>query len=235
MKKSFSNLKFKIILPTVVFFLTPLLAAAQNDTDVSFFPHKSIQFIDLLITLVVVTVIAIAILLLKLISNTNKTAQDQTKHHKSKFKQYISTLNATEIDVLKRKRNDSKKSLSIVIVGFLYLLPQVIFAQSGPAKREDVFSEPGVVITLVLIFIPLAFALVYLVSKVTTGFRNYNNFQKVKEAEAFASFISDDENMPSDAELEEIKEKSEYTVVLNEISAGKPAHDSKGLLKNITS
>ncbi len=235
MKNSFSKIKLKIILPTVLFFLTPLLAVAQNDTDISFFPNKSIEFIDLLITLVLVTVAAIAVLLLKLISNTNMTSQDQTEHSKIKFKEYISNLNATEIDVLRRKRENGNKGLSLAILSLIYFMPQAIFAQTGPAKREDIFSEPGIVITLVLIFIPLFFALIYLVSKVTTGFRNYNNFQKLKEAEAFATFISDDENMPSDTELEEIKQKSGYNVVPNEISAGKESHDGKGLLKNITS
>ena len=230
-----SKSKLKLLILTLLLFLQPFFAVAQNDTDISFFPNKSIEFIDLLVTVVLITVASIVVLLLKLISNTNKTANDQTEHKKSKFKEYISNLNASEIEVIKRKRIKSNNGLSLAILGLLYLVPQIIFAQPGPAKREDIFSEPGIVITLVLIFIPLFFALIYLVSKVTTSFRNYNNFQKLKEAEAFAAFISDDENMPSDSELEEIKQKSAYEVVPNEISAGKASHDSKGLLKNITS
>jgi cytochrome c oxidase cbb3-type subunit 1 len=235
MKNRFSTSELKRVHLAVLFFLSPLLAAAQNDTDISFFPNKSIAFIDLLIAAVALTVVAIAILLFKLISNTNKTDQDKIAHQDNKFKAYINNLSANEIAILKRKRNNRNNGLSLVLLGIFCFLPHFIFAQTGPAKREDIFSQPGVVITLVLIFIPLFFALVFLVSKVTKGFRTYNNFQKLKEAEAFAAFISDDKNMPSDAELAEIEHKSTFDVVQNEISGGTQSNDAEGLLKNVSS
>ena len=230
----FSKSQAKLVFLILLLFLQPFFAVAQTDNDVSFFPNKAIGFIDFLAFVVFVTVGIVLFLLLKLMTGANDYFEDKHQTQKDKFKKYISNLSKDEIEILKKKRNSSNKILPLLVFGLLFFIPQFLSAQTGPAKREDIFSQPGIIITLICIFIPLFFAVIYLAAKVNNGFRNYSNFQKVKEAEEFAAYISEQENIPSDENLDEITQKIEYKVTPNELSGGKEASDSKGLLKNIS-
>lgn len=234
-KNLISKHKIKLALLALMVFFHPLIVSAQTDNGVSFFPNKSIGFVGLLSIFVLVIVGFIFFLVLKIITKVNDNLDDKNLVGEHKFKKYLNNLNASEIEVLKKKRNQINKIVPIFILGFISLIPQFTFAQTTPAKRDDIFSQPGVVITLVLIFIPLFLALLYLSTKVYKGFNNYFNFQKIKEAKEFAAYISETENIPADAKLDEIKQKLEYSIDSNELSGDKKANDTKGLLKNISS
>ena len=227
------KLKKTFLLLIVLFQHT--IMSAQSDNGVSFFPNKSIGLIGVLTVFVFFIVGFVFFLVLRIITKTNVNPEYSNLDEEHKFKKYLTNLNSSQIEVLKKKRNQINKIVSIFILGFISLIPQFTFAQTAPAKRDDIFSQPGVVITLVLIFIPLFFALLYLATKVYKGFNNYFNFQKIKEAEEFAAYISETENIPADKKLDEIKQKLEYNIGSNELSGNKEANDAKGLLKNISS
>ena len=227
------KLKKTFLLLIVLFQRT--IMSAQSDNGVSFFPNKSIGLIGVLTVFVFFIVGFVFFLVLRIITKTNVNQEYSNLDEEHKFKKYLTNLNSSQIEVLKKKRNKINKIVSIFILGFISLIPQFTFAQTAPAKRDDIFSQPGVVITLVLIFIPLFFALLYLATKVYKGFNNYFNFQKIKEAEEFAAYISETENIPADKKLDEIKQKLEYNIGSNELSGNKEANDAKGLLKNISS
>ena len=224
----------KTFLLLIVLFQHTIMSA-QSDNGVSFFPNKSIGLIGVLTVFVFFIVGFVFFLVLRIITKTNVNPEYSNLDEEHKFKKYLTNLNSSQIEVLKKKRNQINKIVSIFILGFISLIPQFTFAQTAPAKRDDIFSQPGVVITLVLIFIPLFFALLYLATKVYKGFNNYFNFQKIKEAEEFAAYISETENIPADKKLDEIKQKLEYNIGSNELSGNKEANDAKGLLKNISS
>lgn len=233
-KKMLNPKVIKTFLVLIVLFQHTIMSA-QSDNGVSFFPNKSIGLIGVLTVFVFFIVGFVFFLVLRIITKTNVNQEYSNLDEEHKFKKYLTNLNSSQIEVLKKKRNKINKIVSIFILGFISLIPQFTFAQTAPAKRDDIFSQPGVVITLVLIFIPLFFALLYLATKVYKGFNNYFNFQKIKEAEEFAAYISETENIPADKKLDEIKQKLEYNIASNELSGDKKANDTKGLLKNISS
>jgi len=233
-KSIFSKSKINSIFLAFIVFFQPFIAIAQTDNGVSFFPNKSIGFIGFLTTLVLIIVVLVFFLILKLITNANNYLADKNQIGKDKFKKYLNDLNSSQIEILKKQRNHNNKVTSILILGFITLIPQFTFAQTPPATREDIFLQPGVIITLVLIFIPLFLALLYLASKVYTGFNNYFNTQKIKDAEEFAAYISEKENIPDDVKLDEIKQKNEYKIASNELSGDNKPNDIKGLLNNIS-
>lgn len=233
-KSIFSKSKIKLIFLAFMVFFQPLIALSQTEKGVSFFPNKSIGLIGLLTTLVIIIVLLVFILILKLITNAKNYLEEKEQIVKDKFKKYLNNLNSSEIEILKKQRNHNNKIASVLILGFISLIPQSTLAQTAPASREDIFSQPGVIITLVLIFIPLFLALLYLAAKVYTGFNNYLNAQKIKDAEEFAAYISEKENIPEDIKLDEIKKKNEYKIVSNELSGDNKPNDAKGLLNNIS-
>ncbi|WP_262488035.1 cbb3-type cytochrome c oxidase subunit I [Flavobacterium psychrophilum] len=234
-KNLISKPQKKFTLLGLMAFFYPLIASAQTDNGVSFFPNKSIGFIEILTIFVMIIVGFVLFLVLKIITKANDNLEDTNLGNDKKFKKYLVNLNSWQIEVLKKKRNQINKIISILILGFISLAPQFTFAQTAPAKREGIFSQPGVLITLVLIFIPLFLALLYLATKVYKGFNDYFYFQKTKEAEDFAAYISLADNIPTNAKLERIRKKLNYSITSNELSGNKKANDAKGLLKNISS
>lgn len=231
MKHTFS----KQILFVALTFLLPLATSAQTDNGVSFFPNKSIGFLGLMTSLIIIIVGLVFLLVLKLNTVTAHFLNDKNLTKKDKFKKYFNNLSTSEIDILKKKQKQSNKIISVLIIGVISLLPQVTFAQTAPANRAHLFSEPGVIITLVLVFIPLFFALLYLAIKVNKGFNQFFNSQKIKEAEELAAYLSSPENIPPIEKLEELKQKLDYSLSSTELSGTEIAEDKKGLLKSISS
>jgi cytochrome c oxidase cbb3-type subunit 1 len=231
MKHTFS----KQILFVALTFLLPLATSAQTDNGVSFFPNKSIGFLGLMTSLIIIIVGLVFLLVLKLNTITAHFLNDKNLTKKDKFKKYFNNLSTSEIDILRKKQKQSNKIISVLIIGVISLLPQVTFAQTAPANRAHLFSEPGVIITLVLVFIPLFFALLYLAIKVNKGFNQFFNSQKIKEAEELAAYLSSPENIPPIEKLEELKQKLDYSLSSTELSGTEIAEDKKGLLKSISS
>lgn len=231
MKHTFS----KQILFVALTFLLPLATSAQTDNGVSFFPNKSIGFLGLMTSLIIIIVGLVFLLVLKLNTVTAHFLNDKNLTKKDKFKKYFNNLSTSEIEILKKKQKQSNKIISVLIIGVISLLPQITFAQTAPANRAHLFSEPGVIITLVLVFIPLFFALLYLAIKVNKGFNQFFNSQKIKEAEELAAYLSSPENIPPIEKLEELKQKLDYSLSSTELSGTEIAEDKKGLLKSISS
>lgn len=231
MKHTFS----KQILFVALTFLLPLATSAQTDNGVSFFPNKSIGFLGLMTSLIIIIVGLVFLLVLKLNTVTAHFLNDKNLTKKDKFKKYFNNLSTSEIEILKKKQKQSNKIISVLIIGVISLLPQVTFAQTAPANRAHLFSEPGVIITLVLVFIPLFFALLYLAIKVNKGFNQFFNSQKIKEAEELAAYLSSPENIPPIEKLDELKQKLDYSLSSTELSGTEIAEDKKGLLKSISS
>lgn len=231
MKHTFS----KQILFVALTFLLPLATSAQTDNGVSFFPNKSIGFLGLMTSLIIIIVGLVFLLVLKLNTVTAHFLNDKNLTKKDKFKKYFNNLSTSEIEILKKKQKQSNKIISVLIIGVISLLPQITFAQTAPANRAHLFSEPGVIITLVLVFIPLFFALFYLAIKVNKGFNQFFNSQKIKEAEELAAYLSSPENIPPIEKLEELKQKLDYSLSSTELSGTEIAEDKKGLLKSISS
>lgn len=225
----------KQILFVALTFLLPLATSAQTDNGVSFFPNKSIGFLGLMTSLIIIIVGLVFLLVLKLNTVTAHFLNDKNLTKKDKFKKYFNNLSTSEIEILKKKQKQSNKIISVLIIGVISLLPQVTFAQTAPANRAHLFSEPGVIITLVLVFIPLFFALLYLAIKVNKGFNQFFNSQKIKEAEELAAYLSSPENIPPIEKLEELKQKLDYSLSSTELSGTEIAEDKKGLLKSISS
>ncbi|MDD2820034.1 MAG: cbb3-type cytochrome c oxidase subunit I [Flavobacterium sp.] len=231
MKHTFS----KQILFVALTFLLPFATSAQTDNGVSFFPNKSIGFLGLMTSLIIIIVGLVFLLVLKLNTVTAHFLNDKNLTKKDKFKKYFNNLSTSEIEILKKKQKQSNKIISVLIIGVISLLPQITFAQTAPANRAHLFSEPGVIITLVLVFIPLFFALLYLAIKVNKGFNQFFNSQKIKEAEELAAYLSSPENIPPIEKLEELKQKLDYSLSSTELSGTEIAEDKKGLLKSISS
>ena len=97
-------------------------------------------------------------------------------------------------------------------------------------ENKNLFSESGIIITLVLILIPVLIAAVIVVLKAYGIFTKY--FKK-KELEKFNAYLK--ELSPEEiTKLEQRKKELEFTLTNTELSGNTLPEDPKGLINNVT-
>lgn len=97
-------------------------------------------------------------------------------------------------------------------------------------ENKNLFSESGIIITLVLILIPVLIAAVIVVLKAYGIFTKY--FKK-KELEKFKAYLK--ELSPEEiTKLEQRKKELEFTLTNTELSGNTLPEDPKGLINNVT-
>ena len=97
-------------------------------------------------------------------------------------------------------------------------------------ETKNIFSESGIIITLILIIIPVITASVILVIK---AFGILNKYLKKKELEKFNIYLKG--LTPEEIiKLEQRKAELEYALSNNELSGNNAPIDAKGLINNIS-
>ena len=97
-------------------------------------------------------------------------------------------------------------------------------------ETKNIFSESGIIITLILIIIPIITASVILVIK---AFGILNKYLKKKELEKFNIYLKG--LTPEEiVKLEQRKAELEYALSNNELSGNNAPIDAKGLINNIS-
>lgn len=97
-------------------------------------------------------------------------------------------------------------------------------------ENKNLFSESGIIITLILILIPVLIAAVIVVLKAYIIFTKY--FKK-KELEKFNAYLK--ELSPEEiTKLEQRKKELEFTLTNTELSGNTLPEDPKGLINNVT-
>jgi cytochrome c oxidase cbb3-type subunit 1 len=154
-------------------------------------------------------------------------------------------LNASQIDTflqLKKKKccGDCKnsgvsctkvKSLSTVA---LILMSGVAMAQESGTAAKPLLSQPGIIITIVLLLLPLLFGIMLVINRLNQTFKKFANEQRVKEAGKLALQIKAIDDHELEHALEKRKIALEYTVGNNELSGHLEAVDSKGIIHNVS-
>lgn len=145
---------------------------------------------------------------------------------------HIRQLEAAEIDLLlqARRARKSKNRSSIAFVAMIValLIPEAVNAQSSDTP---LFEQPGIIITIVLLIIPLLLAVVFLVSRVRRIVRGYNQRQREEEAQRLADYLLSMEGDDVELSLLRRKESLETRLAGTELSGVKPPDDPRGLVR----
>lgn len=117
----------------------------------------------------------------------------------------------------------------IVAIGFS---PVHLFAQPSGNPNSGIFTQPGVIITILLLLIPLLAAVILVIIKAEKVVRSLRDKKDIDEAGRFARYLK---SLNSDQieELQKHKETLNYQLSDQELSGSLPAKDDKGLLSNI--
>ena len=97
-------------------------------------------------------------------------------------------------------------------------------------ENKNLFSESGIIITLILILIPVLIAAMLVVFK---AFKLFKTYFKKKELEKFNAYLK--ELSPEEiTKLEQRKKELEFTLTNTELSGNTLPEDPKGLINNVT-
>lgn len=114
---------------------------------------------------------------------------------------------------------------------FMFLLPCFASAQEK-VSTDGIWTSPGFLITMVLILIPLMFALVMLAVKSGAMAKQIHSKETLKQARILADEILEHKNEFNPEQLKEKKAQLEYKLSNMELSGELQPDNLKGLIRN---
>ncbi|WP_083257249.1 cbb3-type cytochrome c oxidase subunit I [Arcticibacter eurypsychrophilus] len=131
----------------------------------------------------------------------------------------------------KSTTNHRKKLLISVLTLIFGFSPFLLFGQTVNSNT-GIFSQPGVIITIVLLLIPLLSALALVVIKIERIRKNLRYKKDIDEAGRFSNYLK---SLSSEQinELNKRQESLDYKLTNIELTGSLPAKDDKGLLSNV--
>ncbi|SFA92426.1 cytochrome c oxidase cbb3-type subunit 1 [Flavobacterium swingsii] len=236
------NKKIPIALLLMLLVSKPMFA--QNATNM-IAENNSIGMWILVIMLVIPIIVLIGSLYLnfreQLIKNKQWNNENQEQHFydylknldKNQIKQFIKLKSKKCSGNCKEKGNCNNNKSSILI---LFLISTSgLFAQNNfAAEKESFFSQPGIIITIVLMIVPILLGIVYAMIKSNNALKVYFNKNKMGEAENFAAFIEKSEDHDIEDMLVKRKESLDFTLTNEELSGTEKAEDTIGILHNVS-
>lgn len=195
-----------------------------------------------MILLIILVLIASIYLSLK-VSSAMRNKNGSNNMDPARFNKYMENFSKYDIDkVLTQLRKEKAKKLSgskfniaiLAMLLFNLFSTQPAIAQAVPEPtRETMWSETGVIITIILILVPILVGIVLMIVKVSNMLRQQKNKHFKKEAEALAAYLESLSPEEAEAVLAKRKKALEFSLTNNELSGSLPAEDNKGLLGRI--
>lgn len=136
------------------------------------------------------------------------------------------------------KNNDEinkvcKKIKVVASILFVFLLPSLSFAQDA-ATTKPLTSQPGIIITIVLLLIPVLLGAVFALIKSNNAIKNYLNSNKLKDSEKFASYLQQIDDPELKGTLANRKKALDFSLTHNELAGSEKAEDAKGFIQHIS-
>ena len=234
-----------ILRSLTIFVLTGLFSISSNAQADSAVKHIAPSHEGSIVLLFIVAGIAlVAVIFLKIktsevLMNARKKKQADEE---GRLNQYISNMDSKQIDEFvqyKKSKKDQGPSsggnINSLLLTFFFLLlslflTQNIFAQTGEKNSSSVLSDPGVVITIILILVPILAGIVLMIFKVRNVLKQYYRKRDMDEAEKLATFLKELPNDEINETLLKRKAALDYRLANDELSGHLKAEDSKGLI-----
>ncbi|MFN0048932.1 MAG: cbb3-type cytochrome c oxidase subunit I [Cytophagales bacterium] len=235
----------KLIFTTSIVVLLSLQSFAQNASNIIGANDDGLAIWLLIIVCFSPLVILIVILFFKLQNQVFVDRQWRKIDNESRFSMHIKSLNQSQILQFITMKNKSNSEIGNndtgnangknIAVGSLFLLSSSqLFAQSSNVEATSLLSQPGIIITLFLIAIPILLGAIFAMMQVNNLIKKFINKSKRKEAEKFAEYLQNFDNPALETELEKRKKVLDYNLTNQELSGNEKAEDTKGTIINVS-
>ena len=146
----------------------------------------------IVLTVITVSVVSIAVLWVVLRTRKFVTQISRRVPSNNNFSKYVELLNSREISLVlearKSRRNGKNLPMKLVLLIASSLVSPAALAQA-PEKNEALLGQPGILITITLLLIPLLVGVIFLISKVSRLINQYKNKEKEHEAQQLAEYL----------------------------------------------
>jgi cytochrome c oxidase cbb3-type subunit 1 len=163
--------------------------------------------------------------------------EEDKQYDAARLEEYLSTLDNEKIrDMLRFRQSYSRTPLLaglLSLAAFSGAIPA--YAQSPAIKASSLLSEPGIIILLILILIPVIFGIFLMAVKVSRIALQYRTRRSQRESTRFSEYLDNLQGSEADDALVKRQQALSYRLSQTELRGDTPPHDSKGLLHNIDS
>jgi cytochrome c oxidase cbb3-type subunit 1 len=234
----------ELILTSLLAILLTNVSHAQSENNIIATGSNSLGLLLIFASSIVPLVILIIYLGIKFKKQVAKNNQWKKMGLGSLFADYLKKLDKIQIEQfvkLKNKKccgNCTGKgacgNLKPVAILFVLLFSSItIFAQNENPANKSLSSQPGIIITITLMLIPILLGVVFALVKANKAIKVYFNKDKIKIAEKFAEHLSNLDDHDLEAELVKRKTALAYNLTNTELSGTEKAEDTKGIIHNV--
>jgi cytochrome c oxidase cbb3-type subunit I len=124
------------------------------------------------------------------------------------------------------------KAKKAIAVGLLLMSTQIAFSQNVAGK--NLMSQSGIIITLILLTLPILFAILLVVVKAINVAKNYLNTKKIKQAAVLADELKHLDVSELNEQLSKRKEALTYSLNNTELAGSELPYDERGIVQNIS-
>ena len=227
----------------LIIFLFPNAVFSQSETVFANPDGSGVGKLLLILSLVAVTFIAAIFLFLRTSALRESLKQNRQQKKTYTPKKIVQNWDQEQVDMylnykkMKGGKNENKGNIdtSLKVLFFTIissLMSSDLFAQ-GVDKQRSVFSEGGIIITLVLIFVPLLLIILLMIVKVGRLSRRFKAKKNFEEAEKISAYLR---SLPEEEMAEALRQRREaldFEVSSAALSGNLPPEDKRGILKNI--
>lgn len=191
------NIVIKKVMSAIILLITPIQLNAQTANNYIVTQPNTFMY-----GLVALVIIPLLILILSKYFIFKQEMDNYLQMKKSNFtiSFFLKTLNKKQKNTIIEQTKDkccgdcenkgTYKSLKTPgITVFLMLLSHSIFAQTASNPTDRIFSQPGILITIILVLFPLLIGVLYAFAKTIDAIKLLNNKEKIKQAQQLAEQI----------------------------------------------
>ena len=132
------------------------------------------------------------------------------------------------------KENSCTKIKNTVIVLVLMLISNAGSAQVVAGSEKPLMSQPGIIITIALLLLPVLLAVILILSRARNSIKKIDNEKKIKEAHVLAQQIKQNNSHELQAELQHRKQALNFKLSNNELSGNENADDERGIIDKVS-
>jgi cytochrome c oxidase cbb3-type subunit I len=211
-----------------------LVQSVRAEDAHNYLPVNNNNFTVGLLLLCAVFLTAVMIYLYRQVQQQTRTMREE---HEKTNEEYLHNLDAGQIDLFLNRKNaaccgDCKKeggSCSKIIVSSLLMFFLLGTFNAGAQTLEgSLFSQPGIIIMIVLTLIPVVLGVIFALIKVRLALQVQYNNVRVKKAAGLATYIKNIDDDQLEQELAERKIALSYSLTHRELAGTETAIDAKG-------
>jgi cytochrome c oxidase cbb3-type subunit 1 len=235
--------KSLFFLASFITLAVPLMAQDRVAGDNSASPSTNQSALVVILILAVLLILAgLALWLFGSSSHLQKLAQQPDEDGDSWLRKHLKDLNKQQLEILikraavkpenQRDERTARKWKKPLLLLFFMFSGFHVFAQAGETSGS-IWTNPGVLITITLILIPMLIAVYIISAKVNHLVKRIRSTQIKKDARKLAASINELSTAELNEELIKRKQALEFQLSNTELAGEQLPDDKKGLLHRI--